>query len=291
MSGDGAQGRCYRDAVPKLIELLDLEEVDRDFYIGSPGKGEGRLFGGQVAAQSVVAAGRTVREDAPLHSLHAYFLRPGSYERPIRYMVDRIRDGRSFTTRRVVALQAGEAIFNLSASFALPEDGLSHQVPMPETEGPEGLPEMNEIRARLFGEDPPDPIVSGVMEMRLIDDVSDASGQKLEPVRHVWWRLNGDAPEDPLVRTALLVYASDRTLMQTATRPTGLVPGRDTMAASLDHALWLHHPPKLEDWILYTSRSPVAHGARALIRGAMYEPNGCRIASVTQEGLIRTRRD
>jgi len=276
--------------VPELIESLDLEEVDRDFYLGHPGGGRGRLFGGLVAAQSVVAAGRTVRTEAHLHSLHAYFLRPGSYEKPIRYMVDRIRDGRTFTTRRVVALQAGEAIFNLSASFAIPEEGIEHQEAMPEAAGPEGLPELNEVRARLLDQPPPKPIVTGTLEMRVVDDEADDRNRTLEPARHMWIRLNGEPPEDPLLRTAILVHSSDRTLISTATRPTGLVPGRDTIGASLDHSLWLHHPPRLDDWILYTSHSPIAHAAKALIHGAMYEPDGRRIASVAQEGLIRRKR-
>ncbi|MCP4039398.1 MAG: acyl-CoA thioesterase II [bacterium] len=277
-------------SVSELIERLRLEALDRDFYVGSPGEGSGRLFGGLVAAQSVVAAGRTVGEESALHSLHAYFLRPGSYGKPIRYTVDRIRDGRTFSTRRVVALQAGEAIFNLSASFAIPEQGLSHQEPMPDTPGPDGLPEMSEVRARWFNEPPPDPVVTGTMEMRLVDDTDGDPSAKLEPIRNVWMRFNGAPPEDPLLRTALLVYASDRTLLGTSLRPAGLTAGKDTVVASLDHAFWLHHPPKLDDWFLYSSRSPMAHAGRALVRGAMYDPNGTRIASVTQEALIRRRR-
>ncbi len=276
--------------VPELIESLDLEELDRDFYVGNPGEGRGRLFGGLVAAQSVVAAGRTASPEAPLHSLHAYFLRPGSYGKPIRYTVDRIRDGRTFTTRRVVARQSGEAIFNLSASFAVPEDGISHQEPMRDTPPPEGLPEMNEVRARWFNEPPPNPVVTGTLEMRLVDDTDGDPSTKLEAVRNVWMRINGEPPEDPLLRTALLVHSSDRTLLGTALRPAGLTPGKDTLVTSLDHAFWLHHIPKLDDWFLYSSRSPVAHAGRALVRGAMYEPSGRRIASVTQEGLIRRRK-
>ncbi|MDP6977522.1 MAG: acyl-CoA thioesterase II [Myxococcota bacterium] len=282
--------RMLETTVPELIESLDLEEMDRDFYVGNPGEGRGRLFGGLVAAQSVVAAGRTVSPDAPLHSLHAYFLRPGSYGKPIRYTVDRIRDGRTFTTRRVVALQSGEAIFNLAASFAIPEVGISHQEPMRDTPAPEGLPEMNEVRARWFNEPPPDPVVTGTLEMRLVDDTDGDPSTKLEPVRNVWMRINGKPPEDPLLRTALLVHSSDRTLLGTALRPAGLTPGKDTLVTSLDHAFWLHHIPKLDDWFLYSSRSPMAHAGRALVRGAMYEPGGRRIASVTQEGLIRRRK-
>lgn len=276
--------------VPQLIESLDLEELDRDFYVGDPGPGKGRLFGGLVAAQSVVAAGRTVAAEKTLHSLHAYFLRPGGYGKPIRYTVDRIRDGRSYTTRRVVALQDGEAIFNLSASFALPEDGMSHQQPMPDAPGPEGLPEMSEVRARWFNEPPPTQVVTGTLEMRVFDDTEGDPRVKLEPTRHVWMRLNGKQPDDPLLRTALLVHSSDRTLLGTALRPMGRTPGGDTMVTSLDHGFWLHQPPDLSDWFLYSSNSPMAHAGRALVHGAMYSPDGKRIASVTQEGLVRARR-
>ncbi|MFB0976665.1 MAG: acyl-CoA thioesterase II [Myxococcota bacterium] len=276
--------------VAELIECLGLEELDRDFFVGDPGQGKGRLFGGLVAAQSVVAAGRTVAPKMALHSLHAYFLRPGGYGKPIRYTVDRIRDGRSYTTRRVVAMQAGEAIFNLSASFAVPEDGPSHQQPMPDAVGPAGLPEMSEVRARWFKEPPPKKLVTGTMEMRVFDDTDGDPTRKLEPTRHVWMRLNGEQPDDPLLRTALLVHASDRTLLGTALRPMGRTPGGDTMVTSLDHGFWLHHPPDLSDWFLYSSNSPMSHGGRALIHGAIYATDGRRIASVTQEGLVRKRR-
>jgi acyl-CoA thioesterase-2 len=269
---------------------LELEELDRDFWLGDPGNGQGRLFGGLVAAQSVMAAGRTVGEETALHSLHAYFLRPGSYGTPIRYMVDRIRDGRSFTTRRVVALQNGEAIFNLSASFARPEDGFSHQQPMPDTPGPKGLPEMSEVRARWFNLPPPKRPVFGAMEMRLVDDTGGDPTTKLDSNRNIWIRFIGTTPTDLLLRTALLVYASDRTLLSTALRPLGRTPGGDTMVASLDHSVWLHRPPAIDDWFLYSAQSPVAHAGRALVHGAMYSPNGERMASVTQEGLIRSRR-
>lgn len=295
MAGEEKAGsprpKMVETTVPELIESLNLEELDRDFFVGDPGRGNGRLFGGLVAAQSVVAAGRTVPADKSLHSLHAYFLRPGAYGKPIRYTVDRIRDGRSYTTRRVVALQAGEAIFNLSASFAVHEDGLSHQQSMPDAPGPKGLPEMSEVRARWFNEPPPKQVVFGTMEMRVVDDTDGDPSTKLEPTRNIWMRLNGEQPDDPLLRTALLVHASDRTLLSTALRPMGRTPGGDTMVASLDHGFWLHHPPDLSDWFLYSANSPMAHAGRALIHGAIYAPDGRRIASVTQEGLVRDRRE
>jgi acyl-CoA thioesterase-2 len=278
-------------SVPQVIRSLDLEQLDRDFFVGDPGVAKGRLFGGLVAGQSVVAAGRTVGEGAVLHSLHAYFLRPGSYGKPIRFTVDRIRDGRTFTTRRVVALQAGEAIFNLSASFATPEESFEHQEPMPDVPRPEGLPEMSEVRARMFKQPPPKEIITGTLEMRVVDDPTQPGcDTALDPQRNIWMRLNGKPPEDPLLRTALLVYASDRSLLGTALKPTGRNPGGNIMMASLDHCLWLHHPPALDDWFLYSSQSPLSHAGRALVHGAMYAPDGTRIASVTQEGLIRERR-
>jgi acyl-CoA thioesterase-2 len=285
------RGRGPLDTVAELVERLDLEILDKDLMLGDPGSGGGRLFGGLVAAQSVVAAGRSVEgNDSSLHSLHAYFLRPGRHGIPIRFVIDRIRDGRSFTTRRVVAHQGGEAIFNVSASFAKPEEGFSHQEPMPDSVGPEGLPEMSEVKARWFNEPAPSPAVYGALEIRIADGFAISEGEKLEPQRHIWMRLNGPPPEDPLLRTALLVYASDRTLMGTAHRVIGQMPGGDYMGSSLDHAVWIHHPPALDSWFLYSSRCPMAQSGRALIHGAIYEGDGKRVASVTQEGLLRSKR-
>ena len=269
-----------------LLDCLDLETLQADTFQGWPGNGEGRLFGGLVAAQAVVAAGRTVLERS-LHSLHAYFLRPGRHGEPICLTVDRIRDGRTFATRRVVARQGDEAIFNLSASFTRPEDGISHQDPAPEAPPPDTLLDWEEHRARILGDrsarrsEPP-------VEVRVCDP-DDASGAPQEPRKRVWIRPSGRMPEDPLLHTALLVYASDRTLISTAARPHGLPWGRRT-AASLDHAVWIHRQPCLNDWILYVSESPVAHAARGLVFGGMYERGGARVASVAQEGLIRIPR-
>jgi acyl-CoA thioesterase-2 len=270
----------------KLLELLDLEALDRDLFLGNPGRGEGRLFGGMVAAQSVVAAGRTVPE-AGLHSLHAYFLRPGRHDAPIRFVVDRIRDGRSFTTRRVVAHQAGEAIFNLSASFAMPEEGISHQDPMPETEPPETLRDWEDVRAEILGE-PGARRGNGPVEFRVCLPES-ADGTPQPAYQQNWFRPRGELPDDPLLHAAVLVYSSDRTLINTAARPHGLRWGK-RIAASLDHSLWLHRPVRLGDWMLYASESPAAHAARGLVFGSMYTRDGVRVASVAQEGLIREPR-
>ncbi len=276
-----------RTPLAGLLERLALEPDGEDRFAADPGRGEGRLFGGLVAAQACVAAGRTA-PDRSLHSLPAYFLRPGRHGVPIRFEVHRIRDGRSFTTRRVVAVQAGSAIFNLSASFCTPEAGIAHQDPMPEAPAPEGLIDWEDHRAQILG-DPAQRRRDGPVEIRLCDPDDPTPGAVQEPRRRVWLRPRGALPEDPLLHAALLVYASDRTLLGTAARPHGLPWGR-RMAASLDHALWLHRPARFDDWVLYASESPVAFAARGLVFGAMYTRDGARLASVAQEGLIREPR-
>ncbi len=281
----------HPDPVSRLVEHLQLEALDRDLYLGHPGSGEGRLFGGLVAAQSVVAACQTLpspADESSLHSLHAYFLRPGRYGKPIRFVVDRIRDGRTFTTRRVVAHQSGEAIFNLSASFARPEQGLSHQAPMPDAPAPEALATWSELRARALGEEPEED--RSPVDVRVCDRNEFRAGAEKGPKRLVWMRLRGKLPDDAVVHTAALVYASDRTLLSSALRPLNIVPGTGYRGASLDHAMWFHRPPRFDGWILYASESPVAHAARGLIFGAMFTPDGVQIASAAQEGLIRVPR-
>jgi acyl-CoA thioesterase-2 len=276
------------DPLASLLRCLELEPLDRDLFLGDPGPGEGRLFGGMVAAQCVIAAGRTVQAGRSLHSLHGYFLRPGRHDVPIRLVVDRIRDGRSFTTRRVKAHQGGEAIFNMSASFATPEEGIAHQDEMPEAPGPEGLPDWEDFRAKLMG-NPALRRHDSAVDLRMVDPPS-PSGEDRSPARQRnWMRVRGTLPEDPLVHVAVLVYASDRTLLTTASRPHGLPWGK-RMAASLDHAVWVHHPVRFDDWVLYTSESPVAQSARGLVFGALYRRDGTRLASVAQEGLIRRLR-
>jgi acyl-CoA thioesterase-2 len=277
-----------RDPLAGLLRRLDLEPLDRDLYLGGTGGGQGRLFGGLVAAQSVVAAGRTVAEGA-LHSLHAYFLRPGRHRVPIRFVVDRIRDGRTFTTRRVVAHQGGEAIFNLAASFARPESGISHQDAMPDAPAPDGLEDWEDVRARTLGS-PAQRRPDGPVEIRVCDPDDPDPAVKQTPYKRIWMRPRGPLPEDPLVHAAVLVYASDRTLLSTAARPHGLSWGR-RRAASLDHAVWIHRPLRFDDWLLYVSESPVAFAARGLVLGAIYQRDGVRAASVAQEGLIRIPRD
>jgi acyl-CoA thioesterase-2 len=255
VSGDTAEP----SPVERLIRRFDLEPLDRDLFLGDP-------------------------SERPLHSLHAYFLRPGRYEVPIRLVVDRIRDGRSFTTRRVVAHQGGEAIFNLSASFARIEEGVSHQDAPPPSADPETLPEHRGGPWRA-----PDQADRNPIEMRSPDGLLQ-EGDPLPSTRIVWMRPRGPVPEDPVVHTALLVYASDRDLVSTAVRPVS-EPRESFRLASLDHALWLHRPVRFDDWLQFTSESPVAHGARGLIFGSVYQQDGTRIASCAQEGLVRLRRD
>jgi acyl-CoA thioesterase-2 len=280
-------------ALESLIERLELDPLDRDLYLGDPGPGEGRLFGGMVAAQSVVAAYRTVESgDRPLHSLHAYFLRPGRHDLPIRFVVDRIRDGKSFTTRRVVAHQGGEAIFNMSASFARPELGVSHQDPMPEAPDPEGLQDWEVFRATALGL--AEPVRDSAVEVRLCDgyDFSDPD-RTYEPRQRNWIRIKGELPDDPVVHAAVLVYVTDRTLLSTAARAHGLPWGGKRMSASLDHTVWIHRPFARDgvmldqNWMLYATESPAAFAARGIIFGGVFTEDGVRIASVAQEALVR----
>jgi acyl-CoA thioesterase-2 len=281
-------GEAAEQPVDELLRNLDLERLDADLYLGDPGPGEGRLFGGMVAAQAVTAAGRSVEPDRRLHSLHSYFLRPGRHDVPLRFVVRRIRDGRTFTTRHVTAHQAGEAIFDLSASFTLAEAGLAHQDPMPEVPGPEGLLDWEEERARVLG-DPSARRIDTPIEVKLCDGPLSDAGEKSPASQRNWMRVRGRLPDDPLVHTAMLVYATDRTLLGTGARPHGLPWGK-RMSASLDHAVWIHRAPRLDGWLLYTSESPIAQDGRAMIFGAIYTPDGLRVASVAQEGLIRVRR-
>jgi acyl-CoA thioesterase-2 len=291
-AGRGAGGPAAaggRGPLAGLLSLLELEALDSDLFLGDPGPGTGRLFGGMVAAQSVMAAYRTVGGTVgagTIHSLHAYFLRPGRHDVPLRFVVHRIRDGRTFTTRRVVAHQAGEAIFNLAASFARPEEGISHQDAMPEAPDPETLRDWEDVRAEIVGDG--ERRGNGPVEVRVCDPEGYV-GARRPPDQLVWIRPRAPIPDDPRLHAAVLVYASDRTLLSTAARPHGLGWGQ-RIAASLDHAFWLHRPPRFDDWMLYASHSPAAHAARGLVFGALYRRDGTRLATTAQEGLIRTPR-
>ena len=270
----------------RLLHRLDLEERGGDRFNGHSGGGEGPLFGGLVAAQAVIAAGRTVTAERALHSLHGYFLRPGEHGVPLRFVVDRTRDGRTFATRNVTVAQSDQVIFSLSASFTKPEAGIAHQEPgAPEAPPPDGLPDWEDLRAALLG-DASKRRPDGPVEVRVCDPDSPDPTLKLPARRRVWVRPRGRLPDDPLVHAAVLVFASDRTLLRTAARPHAAT-WRLRVGASLDHAVWLHRPARFDEWLLYVSESPVAYAARALLLGALYRRDGTRIASVAQEGLLR----
>ncbi|MBI3686589.1 MAG: acyl-CoA thioesterase II [Actinobacteria bacterium] len=278
-------------ALDGLVRLLDLEAVEKDIFRGvSPQVSLQRVFGGQVAGQALVAAGRTVPADRSVHSLHAYFVRPGDPAVPIVYLVERIRDGRSFSTRRVAAIQHGLVIFNLSASFHRTEPGVDHGSPLPEVPAPETLPTLAE---RYAGHED----VLGVwtrlprpIDLRYVDDPPwvRRSGDDREPVSRVWMRVDGVLPDDPLLHVCALAYASDMTLLDSVLATHGLAWGYDGLTgASLDHAMWFHRSFRADEWLLYESVSPSASGARGLATGRFWTADGRHVATVVQEGLLR----
>jgi acyl-CoA thioesterase-2 len=280
-------------AVDDLVDVLDLEEIEVNVFRGrSPQEDRQRVFGGQVAAQALVAAGRTV-EHGGVHSLHAYFLRAGDPTTPILYQVDRIRDGRSFTTRRVVAVQHGRAIFHLSASFQTDEPGPTHQRPMPEVPDPESLPTFEERLGETLAELPA-PVQRWLTRDRPIDTRSVEGTNPFKPVRRpprqrVWFRVSGRLPDEPLLlHQCVLAYASDLTLLDTATLPHAIAWNDPAyMMASLDHAMWFHRPFRADEWLLYDQESPSAEGGRGLCLGHIYRRDGTLAVSVVQEGLVR----
>ena len=278
-----------QDAVDDLVKLLDLEPIEVNIFRGtSPDEDRQRIFGGQVAGQALVAAARTVEPDRLVHSLHAYFLRAGDPQVPVLYEVDRIRDGGSFTTRRVVAIQHGRAIFNMSASFQVTEDGYDHAFPMPGVPDPEGLPTMRERLAHAGV-----PLTPWMERPRPIDirhvDWPGADGVRhREPRQNVWLRADGRLPDDPILHTIVLTYASDMTLLDTSTLPHGGSWFEPSLfMASLDHAMWFHRSFRADDWLLYAQDSPNATGGRGLSRGLVFTRDGTLVATVMQEGLIR----
>jgi acyl-CoA thioesterase-2 len=283
-----------QDAVDGLVAILDLEELEVNIFRGqSPKEMRQRVFGGQVAGQALVAAGRTV-ERGVVHSLHAYFLRPGDPATPILYTVDRIRDGRTFTTRRVVAIQHGRAIFNLAASFQPEEDGPDHQIPMPDAPDPETLPTIGERIAEVRDTLHPE-VVRWFERDRPIDTRVVGGGNPFQPVSRpprqlVWLRVDGRLPDPLLLHQCVVAYASDLTLLDTATLPHAIAwndPGY--VMASLDHAMWFHRPFRADEWLLYAQESPSAHGARGFTTGHIFTRDGRLVVSVAQEGLVRPR--
>ena len=282
-------------ALDDLLRLLDLEPLEVNLFRGqSRDLGGKAVFGGQVIGQALVAASRTVEGRWP-HSLHAYFLRPGDMAHPIVYEVDRVRDGKSFTARRVQAIQHGEVLLSMICSFQAPEPGLEHQAPMPEAPAPESLRSQPELVREWLASVPQVPArIREAFERRTAVEFRPVEPRNpllptVEPPRQAFWvRANGTLPESPLLHACVLAYASDFSLLSTALRPHGvswLTPG--LAVASIDHALWFHRPFHLDDWLLYAMDSPTAQGGRGLSRGQFFDRGGRLVASVTQENLMR----
>lgn len=282
------------NAVEELLAILDLEKIEENIFRGrSPQVGWQRVFGGLVIAQALVASSRTVDGRAP-HSLHGYFLLPGDPAVPIVYEVDRIRDGKSFTTRRCNAIQHGRAIFSLSASFHIEEPGLEHAFSMPDVPLPESLPSEAEMLER-FGAAMPEAIRRWFMrdrpiELRPVDLSRHFRHQPGAPQQNIWLRASGPLPDDPAIHRAVLAYLSDMTLLDVALSAHGhSVFDSDLQIASLDHALWFHRPFRADEWLLYAQDSPSSGGARGFTRGLLFSHDGQLVASVVQEGLIRPK--
>lgn len=265
----------------KLIRRLNLTPGDTDVFIGGAGTGgvtaNARLFGGLVAAQAAMAACRTVAE-FPMHSLHAYFLRPGRPDADIEFHVTRSKEGRNFSVRQVAAWQSGVQIFQLQASFQRKDQGPEHQGEAPQAAEPEDLPNRDQARGRKNWRNMP-------IDVRMATPIT--ANEALPPEQLIWLGVNGVIPADPALHLALVVYASDRCLLDTAWRPHA---GSGELAgASLDHSMWFHMPPCFDDWLLYSTHSPRAGAARGLAMGALYDRAGRHVVSVAQEGLLRLR--
>lgn len=277
----------------KIIETLDLEEIELNHYLAtSPNEGWQRVYGGQVIGQALVAASRTVSTDRSAHSLHGYFLRAGDTDIPILYKVDRIRDGKSFTTRRVVAVQRGQAIFTMSISFQVDEGGLNHQFDMPDVPGPDDLQTEDEIRqvqSKNWPKEFQDSFSgSSAIQVKPIEPIELLNPKPAEPVQRCWMRCGDKLPDDPRIHQCVLAYLSDWSLLDTATRPHAVSFMQDNVqVASLDHAMWFHRPFRADEWLLYDQDSPSASGARGFNRGLIYNQSGELVASTTQEGLVR----
>jgi acyl-CoA thioesterase II len=292
--GQGSDRAIMAYDINRLLELLDLESIEFNIYrAASRDIGTGRVFGGQVMAQALMAARRTVDEDREAHSLHGYFILPGDLDAPIVYFVDRLRDGTSFATRRVTAIQHGRAIFNMSASFHRHEAGIEHKAQMPAVPPPDGLPSELEL-LRAGADRIPASVRSVLTQDRPIDfrpvDVDPFDASPRPPVRHVWMRAVGRMPDEPRAHQAVLAYASDYGLLAAAIQPHGLsIRSAELQAATLDHALWFHREFRMDEWLLYAMDSPAAAGARGFARGSVFTRDGTLIASVAQEGLLRIR--
>jgi acyl-CoA thioesterase II len=280
----------------ELVTLLALEQIEVNLFRGqSQDLGWGTVYGGQVLGQALSAAVQTVPNDRHVHSLHGYFLRPGAVDRPIVYEVDRSRDGGTFTTRRVVAIQNGDPIFTLAASFQIVEEGFVHQDPMPDAPAPESVPTQQE-RAAHYADKLPEflraqALAQRPFEMRPIDDDSNPFAPTPRPPHRMFWiKANGELADDPALHRYLLAYASDFAFLTTAMLPhavSWLSPAMQV--ASLDHAMWFHQDVRVDEWLLHVVDSPKAHGGRGLVRGSVFTRDGRLVASTAQEGLIRRR--
>ncbi len=281
------------NVLEELLQLLKLEPIEENIFRGqSQDLGFGNVFGGQVLGQALSAAYQTVPQERRAHSLHAYFLRPGDARKPIVYNVDCIRDGKSFTTRRVVAVQKGRAILNLAASFQVDEPGFDHQEPAPQVRGPEGIASELELATRFSDRIPASIrdkfLCRKPIEIRPVDPVNPFAPKEREPLSYSWIKAIDSLPDDPGVHQYLLAYASDFGLMATSLHPHGHSFWEPEMqVASLDHSMWFHRGLRMDEWLLYAMHSPNACKARGLSFGKVYTQQGVLVASVAQEGLIR----
>jgi acyl-CoA thioesterase II len=279
-------------AMDDLIETLTLEPIEVNLFRGrSPKEERFRIFGGQVVAQALTAAYKTI-EDRICHSLQSYFIRPGDPSLPVLYQVERSRDGKSFTTRRVIAIQKGEQIFNMACSFHVPEDGFDHQSDMPEAPEPASVRDDRELMREMFA-DAPDVAERFAqdlpIEMRPVDPINMRHPQPAPPSQKVWFRARSDLGDDVALNQTLIAYASDYSLLGTCMRPHGVSWMSGVQTASLDHVLWFHRPTNFSLWHIYVQDSPSASGARGFNRGAIYREDGVLVASAAQEGLIRKK--
>ncbi|MBT4159754.1 MAG: acyl-CoA thioesterase II [Gammaproteobacteria bacterium] len=267
----------------RLIRRLTLLEESPGVFVGGAGEGgiggEDRLFGGLVAAQAVMAAQNTV-DDFPMHSMHSYFLRPGRAGKDIAYHVTAVKDGRNFRSRRVEAWQGGDCIFQLISSFQRPEEGVEHQPEMPEATPPEDLPNRDQQKGRTHWQDMP-------IDVRMVTDITANEARPAE--QRLWLKANGEIPDDPALHLALITYASDRGLLDTAYRPHA--DKGEHAGASLDHSMWFHEPPRFDDWLLFSTIAPVARSGRGLASGQIFNRSGRCLVSVAQEGLVRIRHE
>lgn len=279
----------------EILRLLDVEKIEENLYRGRNDPNTPHVFGGQVLAQGIASAFRTIEAGRSLHSIHAYFLRPGDWNQPVLYDVDRIRDGRSFTTRRVVAIQHGRPILNMSSSWQKAEDGLEHASTMPDVADPDTLVPDRELYAKIAKRHPEVKRFAfrfDAIDSRQVEGILMFDPKPRPPVKHTWVRTVDPLPDEPEVHLCMLAYISDMDFMSTSLLPHGRGPGGGRIqGASLDHALWFHRPFRADEWLLFAKESPSASGARGFVRGSFFDRQGRLVASAMQECLIRPREE